>query len=302
MRKILTSRWFIVSVVVLILAAVITVGALPGSPLNFHKMKRGLGGLVTPVQNLVAKATKSFDDYYTAVFDGISIREENEQLRAEVAELQLRLRQNEEAAIRYEELKEAFHIRDFFSNYDVYGAKIISGAADEWFSSLRADIGTDSGLELKEGLSYVVVDVNMNLVGRVIEVSESESTVLPLLQEGFAVTCKVNEVNGATFLLTGDTALKRVNQCRITGIEADNIPAVGTEIVTAGEGGVFPEGIPIGTIVSVDSSNPLNIYVTLQPYSSIEELKDIFILVPYEEQPQTDETTLEEGGESVEAQ
>ena len=297
MRNIFTSRWFIVSVIALAVAAVIVVGALPGSPLNFRKVSGGLSGAVTPVRNLVNDAAASFDDYYSAVFDGIAIREENERLREEIAQLQYRLRQNEEAAIRYEELKEAFHIKDIFSDFEVFGAKVISGAADEWFSSIRADIGTDSGIEMQEGMSYVVVDVNMNLVGRVIEISDDESIILPILHEGFSVTCKVNEVNGATFLLTGDTALKRNNLCRITGIDPENIPEAGTEIVTSGEGGVFPEGIPIGRIVSVDSSNPLNIMVTLQPYSSIEDLQDVFILVPTVSDNDTDVT---EGGEPVE--
>ncbi len=294
MRNILKSRWFIVSVIALVIIAVIVIGALPGSPLNFHKLSGGASRTVTPVRDFINDSVDSFNDFYSAVFDGIAIRQENEQLRAEIAELQYRLRQNEEAAIRYEELKDAFHIKDIFSDFDVFGAKVISGAADEWFSSIRADMGTDSGLEMHEGMSYVVVDVHMNLVGRVIEVSEEESTILPILHEGFSVTCKVNEVNGATFLLTGDSSLKRNNLCKITGIDPENIPAAGTEIVTSGEGGVFPEGIPIGRIISVDASNPLSVTATIEPYSGIEDLQDVFILVPTVEQ----EADVE--GESVE--
>ncbi|MBP5261718.1 MAG: rod shape-determining protein MreC [Clostridiales bacterium] len=295
MRKIFGSRWFIVSVVVLIITAVIVVGALPGSPLNFHKVFGGAGKVFTPVQDLVRKSASAFDDYYTAVFDGVSIREENEHLRAEIAELQLRLRQNEEAAIRYEELKDAFHIKDSFSNFDVYGAKVLSYGADEWFSSVRADIGTDTGLEALDGISYVVVDVNMNLVGRVVEISDSESIILPLLHEGFSVTCKVNEVNGETFVLKGDTNLKRSGLCRITGINVNDVPAVGSEIVTSGEGGVFPEGIPVGTIIEVDAADPLNIYAVLQPYSDISELQDIFVLVPATEPLQEPDDLNNEG-------
>ena len=280
LRKLLTSRWFIVSAVVLILIAVILLGALPGSPLNAGKLSQIFGGIIKPVQNGFGSLTDSFDDFNSAVFDGMAIREENEQLRKEVAILQYKLRQNEEAAIRYEELKDAFHIKDTFSNFEVYGASILSTEADEWFASVRIGIGKDEGLSLETGLSYIVVDVNMNLVGRIIEVSDKESRVLPMIHEGFAVSCKVNEVNGATFMLTGNTALKTEGKCRITDIDPNNIPDVGAEIVTSGEGGLFPEGIPIGRIVSVDRSNELDITAELEPYSGIGQLKDVFILVP----------------------
>lgn len=288
LRKLLTSRWFVVSAVVLVLIAVILLGALPGSPLNAGKLSQFFGGIIKPVQNGIGSLTGSVDDFNSAVFDGMAIRKENEELRREVAMLQYKLRQNEEAAIRYEELKDAFHIKDTFSNFEVYGASILSTEADEWFSSVRVGIGKDEGLTLDAGLSYIVVDVNMNLVGRVIEVSDKESRVLPLIHEGFAVSCKVNEVNGANYLLTGNTALKTDGLCRITEIDPNNIPDVGAEIVTSGEGGLFPEGIPIGKIVSVDSSNELNITAVLEPYSGIGRLKDVFVLVPVGQSAQDD--------------
>ena len=299
MRKILTSRWFVIVVVVIVVATIILLGSLPGSPLHFSKLSSGVSKLVTPIQSVIKSAADSFDDYHSAVFDGMAIREENRQLRDEIASLQYRLRQNEEAAIRYEELKNAFHIKDTFSNYDVYGASVLSSPSDEWFSSMRVDMGTENGLEVAQGLSYVVVDVDMNLVGRVIETRETESTILPLLHEGFSVSCKVNEVNGASFIVTGDTSLKSSHRCRVTGIDMNNMPKVGAEIVTSGEGGLFPEGIPIGVIVSVDDSNPLNITAVLEPYYHYDNLQDVFILAPL---PKTDsEEVTTEGGEIPEA-
>ncbi len=301
-KKLLTSRWFVIGAVVLVLAAVIILGALPGSPINFGKIGNGLGGIFKPVQNVVRNIGQSFDDFHSAVFDGIAIRKENEELRSEIAQLQYKLRQNTEAAIRYEELKDAFHIKDNFSNFDVYGAPVLSTEADEWFSSVRVGVGKDNGLELNQGLSYVVVDVKMNLVGRVIEVSDSESRILPIIHEGFAVSCKVNTVNGSNFLLTGNTALKTDGNCILTAIDPNNIPEVGSEIVTSGEGGLFPEGIPVGKVISVDTSNPMNVTAVLEPYSSIGRLQDVFILVPLAEEsqktdaaPQTAAATEPEG-------
>lgn len=263
--------------VLLILAAII-LGALPGSPLN--SALKPVGKIAVPVQKFVKNTGNAFSDFWAAVTDGIAIREENNQLREEIAELQYELTQNEEAGIRYEELREAFHIRDTFSNYDIFGAPVISRAADEWFSVIRIGLGNDDGIYLEPGQSYAVVDVRMNLIGRVIEINEYDSDILPLLHEGFVVSGKVNAVNGATVTVSGDAALKQQGLCLVTDIDENVVLEVGTEIVASGDGGLFPQGIPIGVIESVDDSNPHNITATLRPYADIGDLNDVFVMVP----------------------
>lgn len=286
MRRLLTNKRFLTVVSLLIILAVIILGSIPGSPLN--AVLKPVGAIVNPVQKVVKFTGNEIYGFWAALTDGIAIRNENEQLRAEIAELQYQLTQNEEAAIRYEELQEAFHIREVFSNYDIFGASVLSRESDEWFSVIRAGVGTSDGINLEPGQSLAVVDVRMNLVGRVIEVNDDDSVILLLLHEGFQVSGKVNAVNGATFIVTGDASLKQQGLCLVTGIDPDTIPSVGDEIVTSGDGGLFPQGIPIGVIESVDTSNELNITATLRPYSDVEDLNDIFIMVPFEDETVTD--------------
>lgn len=293
MRRLLTNKRFLTGISLLIILAVIILGSIPGSPLN--AVLKPVGAVVNPIQKLVKMSGNSIDSFWAALTDGIAIRNENEQLRAEIAQLQYQLNQNEEAAIRYEELQEAFHIREVFSNYDIFGASVLSRESDEWFSVIRVGAGNSDGIYLEQGQSLAVVDVRMNLVGRVIEVNEDDSDILLLLHEGFQVSGKVNAVNGATFIIVGDASLKQQGLCLVTGIDPDTIPSVGDEIVTSGDGGLFPQGIPIGVIESVDTSNELNITATLRPYSNIEDLNDIFIMVPFEEEVQeTNESVYED--------
>lgn len=281
MRRLLTDKRFLTVTSLLIILAVIILGSFPGSPLN--AVLKPIGGIVSPVQKAVKYTGNEMSGFWAALTDGIAIRNENEQLRAEIAELQYQLTQNEEAAIRYEELQEAFHIREVFSNYDIFGASILSRESDEWFSVVRAGAGNVDGIYLEQGQSLAVVDVRMNLVGRVIEVNEDDSVILMLLHEGFQVSGKVNAVNGATYIISGDASLKQQGLCLVTGIDPDTIPSVGDEIVTSGDGGLFPQGIPIGVIESVDTSNMLNITATLRPYCDIADINDIFIMVPFDE-------------------
>ena len=283
MKKLLKSKWFIARVVLLVLAACAILSLLPNSPVR--KLLKPVQSVSSPAQSFVKNAGDTLSDFWAAITDGIAIREENEALKEEIADLRYQLTQNEEAALRYEELKDALHIKDTFSNYEIYGASILSRESDEWFSTIRLNAGSVDGIELAEGSSYPVLDVEMNLVGRVIETSDTESRVLPLLHEGFSVAGKVNTVNGATFMVLGDAELKRQGLCLVTDIDPDVKLEPGMEIVTSGDGGLFPEGIPIGVIESVDNSNPLQITATLRPYSQIGKLEDVFIMIPYVEEP-----------------
>ncbi|MCR5489132.1 MAG: rod shape-determining protein MreC [Saccharofermentans sp.] len=279
MKRLLKTKWFIVLAVSLLLIAGIILSFVPGSPL---KAAVGLASnAVSPAQKGVKTTGNAFSNFWSALTDGIAIREENKALKEEIADLKYRLNQYEEAAIRYEELKGAFHIRDTFSNYDIYGATILSREADEWFSVIRINAGKNEGIVLEQGQSYPVVDVEMNLVGRVIETEGSTSKVLPLLHEGFSVAGKVNEVNGASVIISGDSVLKRSGLCRVKSFDKGVKLEPGTVIVTSGEGGLFPEGIPIGTISSVDYSSPSEVTATLRPFSSIGELEDVFVMIPF---------------------
>lgn len=278
MRRLLSNKLFIVILTSLLLLSAIILSCVPDSPVK--NILKPVGAIVSPIQRGIKDLGNQFTDFWVAITDGIAIRQENEELREEIIRLEYLLTRNEEARIRYEELMDAFHIRDTFSNFEIYGATILSRESDEWFSVIRIALGLSDGIPQVDNNSYVVVDPRMNLVGRIIEINNGESTILPILHEGFVVVGKVNEVNGATVTITGDAALKRDELCLVTNIDENVILEVGDEIVTSGEGGLFPQGIPIGVIESVDYSDPLNITATLRPYSNIGSLNDVFVMVP----------------------
>ena len=141
----------------------------------------------------------------------------------------------------------------------------------------------------------------MNLVGRVMTTDKDSSKILPLLHEGFTVSAKVNEVNGATVMVSGDITLKSEGLCVVTRIPGNIILKPGQELVTSGEGGLFPAGIPIGVIETFDDSDPNNLKATLRPYAVISDIKDVFIMVPNEDVDPTKESAKDPASsESVE--
>jgi len=279
LRKLLANKVFILILVTLLIVAVIIFDKIPGSPVE--NITTPVSVVLDPVQKLVQGTGNKISDFFTAVSDGISIRQENADLKKQIAELEYEVQQGKEAAIRWQELKDAFFIKDSFENYDIHGSSILTREADEWFSVIRIDVGSNNGIEISDiNPSYAVVDAQMNLVGRIQSTDVSSSKVLPVLHEGFTVSAKVNTVNGAIVTVHGEVELKENGLCKVDQIPDQVSLQVGDVLVTSGDGGLFPAGIPVGVIMSVDNSSLLNRYATLKPYVDISSLKDLFIMVP----------------------
>lgn len=279
MRKLFANKIFILILVTLLIVAVIIFDLIPGSPVE--NITTPVSVVLDPVQKLVQGTGNKISDFFTAVSDGISIRQENADLKKQIAELEYEVQQGKEAAIRWQELKDAFYIKDSFENYDIHGSTILTREADEWFSVIRIDAGKNNGIQISvSNRAYAVVDAQMNLVGRIQSTDVSSSKVLPILHEGFTVSAKVNTVNGAVVTVHGEVELKENGLCKVDQIPDQVSLQVGDVLVTSGAGGLFPAGIPVGVIVSVDDSSELNRYATLKPYVDISSLKDVFIMVP----------------------
>ena len=131
---------------------------------------------------------------------------------------------------------------------------------------------------------------------RVIETDTNDSRFFRFCNEGFAVSCKANEVNSASLLVSGDASLKQDGLCMVTDIDENAALAPGTEIVTSGDGGLFSGRNSVGIIVSVDDSNPLDVTATLRPYANIGDLEDVFVMIPY-----ASETDAASGNEDASA-
>ncbi len=281
MRRLFENKLLALVLTTILLVSFIILSAIPGSPLA--GATKPLSFIVDPIQSVFQKIGTKLSDFYSAIADGMEIRKENERLKEEIAELEYKVQQGEEARIRWEELKSAFQIQDTFENYHIRGASVLTRESDEWFSVIRINVGTHSGIDTSTG-SYAVVDARMHLVGRVMSTDLDSSKILPLLHEGFTVSAKVNEVNGATVIVSGDIILKNQGLCVVSRIPSNIVLKPGTELVTSGEGGLFPAGIPIGVIESFDNSDPDNLKATMRPYVSLSDIKDVFIMVPNTEE------------------
>jgi rod shape-determining protein MreC len=277
LRQIGRNRIFILVFTTLLLVTVVLLSAIPGSPLSL--LTSPLSVVLEPVQKTLIGVTDGINSFYVSVRDGLKIRQENEALRAENAALQSRIDQLEEAGRQYEALREAFQIKDRYAGFEIIGTRVLTRDISLWFDVFRVDVGTSDGIVVTETRSYAVVDARSRLIGRVLSTDLVSARVLPLIHEGFSVSARVDTPDGTLLRVRGTLDLKEQGLCL-----ADQIPPTaslkpGDVLVTSGDGGLFPAGIPIGTVLSVtEAETRTQRQATIQPFAELDQLTPVFVM------------------------
>lgn len=276
MRKVVRTRIFTVVLTSLILVALILLSSFPGSPLNH--LTTPVSALFKPVQTGFRTAADNVAGFWQSLTDGIRIRDENKQLLQDNAQLRNQVAQLEAAGRNYEELKDALQLKDQFDRYEIAGARVMTRELGTWFDVYKIDMGTSDGLAVSDTISYAVVDSQSRLIGRVLSADLTTAKILPMLHEGFSVSARVNEVNGAIVRMRGDLVLKNSGLCMIDQIPASADLRIGDQLVTSGLGGLFPEGIIIGEIIEITDDNSGRRTAVVKPLADYENLSVVFVM------------------------
>ena len=162
-----------------------------------------------------------------------ALRDENERLRSEI----IRLQENEsETQLLYQLLE----IRDAYGLESV-GARVISRSPDSWNRTITINKGTNAGVRV----GMPVMSAN-GLIGQVESAGPSSAVVRLITDQnsGVAVFIQGSRAEGIMYGSPDGTLY-----LRFIGLDVDVQP--GATIVTSGAGGVYPKGIPVGTVQSV---------------------------------------------------
>ena len=91
-------------------------------------------------------------------------------------------------------------------------------------------------------------------------------------------TKKVNE----TAIAEGDYNLMTRGALRLSYLREDSKVVVGDTVETSGRGGVFPKGILIGTVESVQpEESGLSYYAVIKPFVSVDSVSSVSIITEY---------------------
>jgi rod shape-determining protein MreC len=158
-------------------------------------------------------------------------------------------------------------------------ARVIARDSETWWRSVWIDLGSRTTPGMRTNLPVLTAE---GLVGKVVAVGETRSQVLLLGDPGLRVAVLVGP-GGLNGTLTAGSSWMRENNMldieNLFGESADRIHP-GDEVVTWGEGGVFPGGIPVGKVVDV----PRKDYGTatearVRPSAHLDALQNVWVMI-----------------------
>ena len=273
MLRLFRSKWFIVSLITIIILVVIGVSANKNSKLNW--LNNIVSVPLTPVQGFFTSVGQSIENGLAFFKDIEAVRKENESLKTQVSELEKQNRELEAFKTKNDELRQALSLKAQFGDYQFLGANITAIDPGNWFNIFKIDIGSREGIQI----DFPVVTSGKGLVGRILSSDLTSSKVLTIIDEESAVAGWISKAGGGHAMVRGDMALKEQGLCKMDYIPLEVDVEVGDIIETSGLGGRFPKGLLIGKVVEVRKTNSeMNRYAIIQPAADFKRLEEVYVL------------------------
>jgi rod shape-determining protein MreC len=240
MRDLLKRHRFFLPVVVLLLITVI---------IYSYNLRR------KTVTTFFERAVLTFAAPFQAGFDGIAdavietwgnylwlvdARQRNLELEQENSKLRFELQQVQEVSLQNKRLRKLLAFVDDLDR-PALPAQVIGEDVSNWARTVIIDKGARSGL--RHGLPVVAAE---GVVGRIIKIAPSSSRVLLITDASSAVAALIQRTR------TRGVARGRGENLSVEYVLRDADIQMGDLLITSGMGGVFPKGLPLGLVESVE--------------------------------------------------
>lgn len=228
--------------------------------------------MVSPEIVYSGRFFNKLDDIQGRLFELTRAEGENHILRRQNAHLSKREIERDILEIENNRLRTLLDLREQMYPQAI-AAEVIGRDTRDWFNSILINKGTKEGIP-SIGSVVAIVEGRPVLVGRVSEVQAGSSRVL-LLTDALSFISVAIKRTGEIGLLEGRGKPWGMIQYLLQKSEV----ATGDEVVTAGLGGLFAPGIPIGTVVNVsDTSDGFFKMVRMVPYANFGSVREVLVI------------------------
>ncbi|NPV71914.1 MAG: rod shape-determining protein MreC [Firmicutes bacterium] len=231
--------------------------------------------VIVPIQSTASRVSgtvQSVGSWFSSIQQ---VKSENERLAARIGELETVRAQLEEA------LNENRRLRDLVgfaqrSSFSFVPAEVIGRNADNWFSTITVNRGSRDSVEK----DWPVVG-SKGLLGRVMKVTPRTATVMLLLDPDASAGAMVVRSRDMGLILGGRTD----GLLKMTMFSRDADVREGDVVVSSGLGSVFPKGILIGHVDTVDREEYGLIKSALvRPAADFSRIEEVLVLQPPREE------------------
>jgi rod shape-determining protein MreC len=247
----------------------------------FHTLQKGAQEAFAPIETGASRALKPARDLAGWFGDTLDAKGENKDLTKEVESLRKRLGENETARRDNEQLRGLVKLGrsdSFPQGTAPLSARVIARSPTVWYSSVKIDKGSGDGVRKDQP-----VIAAGGLAGRVTRVTGGTSEVTLITDGSSAVSAQVMPQGAAGIV---KPQVGEPDDLLLDFIEKGRRVTEGTTVVTSGfkssrEGveSLFPRGIPIGRVTTVDLDE-VDLYqrVHIKPFADLRRIDFVQVL------------------------
>ncbi|MGZ3687962.1 MAG: rod shape-determining protein MreC [Bdellovibrionota bacterium] len=269
MIKYLKEYRFYITLFFFVLIPVIAIDTTTRSPRDYRFYDRVIVALTSPIQAGITwsleQIAAGFQNYIFLLHtrqDNLALLDENRKLLNSIASL----RETQQENVRFRKL---LHFEEKF-NLEAVVARVIAKDVSTDYRSIRINRGESSGL--RKNMSVLTDE---GIVGRVLRTTKDTSDVVTLVDLNSAVDAIV-ERSRARGIVEGRTD----ETCELRyALRTDDIQP-GDVLISSGLGGIFPKGVPVGTVSKVNRK-PYGITqeVEVRPSVDFAKLEEVIVVL-----------------------
>jgi rod shape-determining protein MreC len=273
------TRLVVVGLVALSLA-IITLDYRQGDAGPLAGMGRAAQAFMAPLQEGVTTATRPVGDVFSGLAHLPSLERDNQDLRAQVADLQGQVVINGQAQAQLQQLRDLLGLQTSLDPGSV-PAVVIGNGLSNFDYTITIDKGSNDGIAVCQPVVTGQADA-ARLVGQVVSVTPISADIQLLIDRDFAVAGEL-ATSGETGLVVGrgegnlDMQGVAPGTTFPDGESPEYVFTVSYEV--RGQQGRYPPGLLIGQVSSVhEGSNALETDVSVTPAVDFSALEFVLVL------------------------
>ena len=276
MKRFLSKNgiWLLAGVAVVVVVLCIISAVSSGTPF----LRNAAGVIASPFRaagSAVAGWFGGIGDHFDKVAD---LQQENDDLRAQVADLERQLRKAQKESEENQRLRDLLELQSQRRDLKTVSARVTERSISNWENTLTLTRGTSAGVAIGD----CAIDEYGNLVGVVTDAGMNWCTVTTILDTTSAIGATVFRTEQVA-VAQGQLGLMSDGQLALTYVEEPDKLIAGDLVVTSGLGGYYPSGLPIGTVTELRTdTGGLTQYAVLSPKADIGALTQVFLITEFD--------------------
>lgn len=270
MARFLHKKMLLTSVFILVMLGIMSITTM--ERLQVSPLERVLKDTLAPFQKGVMKVSQSSKNFIDSLLSFRVLKARNDDLETQVADLKTQVTRLREYQMENMRLRELLEFKDNTKGqYKMLPAAVIGRDISNWLNTVSINKG------LRDGIQKDMAVVNQKgLVGRVMSVTSFTSEILLIIDARSAVggLVQLTRTSGVIEGLADETGLvKMIHLPRDAAIKKNQ------EVLTSGLGGIFPKGLSIGRVYSVEfEPNGLLKYALIRPEVDFNQLEELYVI------------------------